>query len=432
MTGATTTVGICAPRRAPLAQNVAAMYALQIANYLIPLVTLPYLIRVLGAEQYGVMAMAYAVVFFMVLFVDAGFNTLATRRLSRPGIRATQINEIFVATQLVKLGQCGAMFLLLCALSAVVPQIGKATAVYFATFPIVLGSLLFPTWLFQGLQIMHFTAACSVGGRLLATVGIFVLVKDAGDVVTAALLQASATAISGLLALPILFGRVRLRLTVPRRRLRARIRRTLADARPLAPAEYLTDAVGNSGVFILGFFASDAAVGVYAAIEKVARAGAGLFQPLTKALFPALAGHWISGAADAERFCRSWTQRILSLAIVLGIAMSVVAPTALEILFGDGWAEHAALLRVLAAWIAASVAATVLGQFWLLARGARSIYSRCLVTAGVFQLLVALVGAGLYGAQGLVVAAVIAELARLLLYCVAARRAQGGASACAC
>ena len=270
MTGATTTVGVCAPRRAPLLQNVAAMYALQIANYLIPLATLPYLIRVLGAEQYGVMAMAYAVVFFMVLFVDAGFNTLATRRLARPGTRASQISEIFVATQLVKLGQCAAMFLLLCALIAVVPQVGELSAVYLASFPIVLGSLLFPTWLFQGLQIMHFTAACSVGGRLFATVGIFVLVKDAGDVVTAALLQASATAISGLLALPILFGRVRLRLTVPRRRLRARIRRTLADARPLAPAEYLTDAVGNSGVFILGFFASDAAVGVYAAIEKVA------------------------------------------------------------------------------------------------------------------------------------------------------------------
>jgi PST family polysaccharide transporter len=425
MTGAATTVGVCAPRRAPLSQNVAAMYALQIANYLIPLVTLPYLIRVLGAEQYGVMAMAYAVVFFMVLFVDAGFNTLATRRLARPGIRASQISETFVATQLIKLGQCAAMFLLLCALIGVVPQIGDATAVYVATFPIVLGSLLFPTWLFQGLQIMHFTAACSVGGRLLATVGIFILVQDAGDVVTAALLQASATAMSGLLALPILFGRVPLRFTVSRRRLRAQIRRTLADARPLAPAEYLTDAVSNSGVFILGFFAGDAAVGVYAAIEKVARAGAGLFQPLTKALFPALAGRWISGAADAERFCRSWTQRILSLGIVLGIAMSAVAPTALEMLFGAGWAEHAALLRVLAAWIAASVAATVVGQFWLLARGARAVYARCLVVAGALQLLAAMIGAGLYGAQGLVIAVVIAEFARLALYSVAVRRAEG-------
>ncbi|MDH3534033.1 MAG: oligosaccharide flippase family protein [Gammaproteobacteria bacterium] len=431
MSGATAAVGIWAPRRSPLTQNVAAMYALQIANYLIPFVTLPYLIRALGAEQYGVMAMAYAVVFFMVLFVDSGFNTLATRRLARPGIRAGHISEIFVATQLIKLAQCAAMFLLLCALSAVVPQVGEVSAVYLASFPIVLGSLLYPTWLFQGLQIMHFTAACSVGGRLLATVGIFVLVQDAGDVVFAALLQASATAMSGLLALPILFGRVRLSLVVPWRRVRVRMRRTLADARPLALAEYLTDAVGNSGVFILGFFASDAVVGVYAAVEKMARAGASLFQPLMKALFPALAARWISRAADTPVYCRSWTRRMLSLAIVLGVAMFVAAPTALELLFGAGWAEHALLLRVLAVWIAASVAATVVGQFWLLARGARSAYARCLIAAGAVQLLAVLIGAGLYRARGLVVAIVIAELVRLALFCVAARRAERGVSACA-
>jgi len=430
MNGATATVAVWAPRRSPLARNVVAMYALQIANYLIPLVTLPYMIRVLGAEQYGVMAMAYAVVFFMVLFVDAGFNTLATRRLARPGIGGAHISEIFVATQLVKLGQCAAMFLLLCALTVVVPQFGEATAVYLATFPIVLGSLLFPTWLFQGLEIMHFTALCSVGGRLLATIGIFVLVKDAGDVVTAALLQASATAMSGMLALPILFGRVRLSLVVPQRRLRARMRRMLADARPLAPAEYLTEAVSNSGVFVLGLFATDAAVGVYAAIEKMARAGASLFQPLTRALFPALAGRWISGAPDAAVYCRSWTQRILSLVFILGIAMFFAAPIALELLFGAGWTEHAALLRVLAAWVAASVAATVVGQFWLLGRGAQSVYARCLIAGGAVQLLAVLVGAGIYGVRGLVVALVIAELARLALYCVAARRAGRGVSAC--
>ncbi len=431
MSGQIAATAVRAPRRSSLTQNVAAMYALQIANYVIPLLTLPYLIRVLGAAQYGLMTIAYAVVFFMVLFVDAGFNTLATRRLAQPGIGARRISEIYAATQLIKAVQCAAMFLLLFVLTLAVPNIGAAAPIYYATFPIVLGSLLFPTWLFQGLEIMHLTTLCNVGGRLLATVAIFVFVKDPGDVATAALLQASATAMSGLLALPFLFGRLRLSLFIPRYRLWPELRQTFADARALAPAEYITDAFSNSGIFILGLFASDAAVGIYAAIDKIARAGASLFQPLIKALFPALSGHWMSASPDATEHCRAWTQRILLLATIAAIAMFAVAPFALELLFGAGWAEYSALLRVLAAWLAASVVATVLGQFWLLARGERSTYARCLVIAGVFQLIATVVGAWSFGALGLVTATVIAEFVRIALFYLAARNAAKGATACA-
>ncbi|MDH3338312.1 MAG: oligosaccharide flippase family protein [Gammaproteobacteria bacterium] len=420
-----------APRRSSLTQNVAALYALQIANYMIPLLTLPYLIRVLGAAQYGLMTIAYAEIFFMVLFVDAGFNTLATRRLARPGIGARRISEIYAATQLIKVVQCAAMFLLLFGLTLAVPNIGAAAPIYYATFPIVLGSLLFPTWLFQGLEIMHLTTLCNVGGRLLATAGIFVLVKDPGDVAIAALLQASATAISGLLAMPFLFGRLRLNLFIPRYRLWPELRRTFAEARALAPAEFITDAFSNSGIFILGLFASDAAVGVYAAIEKIARAGASLFQPLIKALFPVLSGHWMSATPDATEHCRIWTQRILLLAAIAAIAMFAVAPFGLELLFGAGWSEYAALLRVLAAWLAANVAAAVLGQFWLLARGERSTYARCLVFAGVFQLIATILGAWSFGALGLVAATVIAEFVRIVLFYLAAGNAAQGTAACA-
>lgn len=123
-------------QRSSLPQNMLAMYALQIANYLIPLLTLPYLLRVLGAAPYGRIAMAYAVVYFMVLFVDAGFNALATRRLAKPRIARQRISDIFVATQLIKLAQCLLMFLLLVGLVLSVPGIGADRTIFFATFPI--------------------------------------------------------------------------------------------------------------------------------------------------------------------------------------------------------------------------------------------------------------------------------------------------------
>lgn len=431
MSTATRHAGAAGPARAPLRHNVLAMYALQIANYAIPLVTLPYLIRVLGAEGYGAMAAAYAVVFFMVLFVDAGTNTLATRRLARPQIDLQSIRRIFAATQWIKLVQCAAMAVLLLGLIRFVPAIGEAKALYLATLPLLLGSLLFPTWLFQGLEVMHFTTVCSVGGRLLATLAIFACVREPGDVVIAALLQASATALSGLLALPLLFGRVGVTLRVPQRRLYHEIRRTLSDARALAPAEFLTHAVANSGVFVLGLFANDAAVGVYAAVEKVARAGASVFQPLTKALFPGIAGGWMTAATDTGVRCRAWTRRILLLAVLAAGTLWALAPWGLETMFGPGWAAHATLLRLLAVWLVASVAATVVGQFWLLARGDRRRYTLCLLGSGLVQLGASLVAAQHFGAHGLVGVWLAAELIRLSVFALATRRPDQGVSQCA-
>lgn len=412
-----------APPRSSLKRNVTAMYALQIANYVIPLVTLPYLIRVLGAEGYGVMAMAYAVVYFMVLFVDAGFNTLATRRLAAPGLGLAGIGAIYGATQFIKLAQCVAMGLLLFALVALVPGMKAHWPVYLATFPIVLGSLFFPTWLFQGLEVMHFTTLCSVAGRVLVTAGIFLLVRGPGDLVTAALLQASATAMSGLIALPVVFGKLGVSLRMPAAGLGREIRRTLSDARALAPAEYLMNAISNSGVFVIGLFAGDAVTGVFAAVEKVARAGLSLFQPLIKALFPRIATGWIGDPAGARPGTLAWSRRIVVLALLAAVAMFALAPAGLELLFGPGWAAHGLLLQILAAWLAVAVSAAVVGEFWLVARGYASAYARCLFAGAAVQVCAAVLGAASFGAVGLVVAMLAAEAVRLGLLFHAARNA---------
>lgn len=401
--------------RSSLSRNVVAMYVLQFANYLIPFVTLPYLIRTLSAERYGEMAMAYATVFFMVLFVDSGFNTVAARRLTNRSIGLPKISRIFLATQLVKLIQVIAMWLLLLLILLVGPGLGESAAIYLATFPIVLGSLLFPTWLFQGLEIMHFTTAFSVGGRLVATAGIFIFVSEPDDVALAAFFQASGTALSGLLAIPLLYRRLQLGVSSPWRHLVAEVKHTVAEARSLAPAEFLSEALNNSGVFLLGLFASDAAVGIFAAIEKIAKSVTSLFQPLLKALFPALSGQWMRCEMSATAACRGWSFRIVALAAGTAVCMYVVAPRGLEFLFGAGWSAHATLLQIYAAWLFLHVAGLVLGQFWLLARGERSAYARWLAVSGAVQLLATLTGAWSYGAVGLVTALACSELVRAVV-----------------
>ncbi len=63
-------------------RNLLSLAVLQGSLYLIPLLSLPYLTRVLGIEGYGLLVMVQSVIFYFTLVTDYGFNLSATKAIS--------------------------------------------------------------------------------------------------------------------------------------------------------------------------------------------------------------------------------------------------------------------------------------------------------------------------------------------------------------
>lgn len=269
-----------------LLSNFIYLMVLQAFTYVLPLITLPYLVKVLGEEKFGLLMFAQSFILFFSILVDYGFNLSATRNIAINKDSKEKIEEIFSSVMIIKIFLIGVCFLILTFIVFGFKRFSVNWELYYLTFLSTIGQAIFPVWYFQGIERMEFSTKINVVIKIAFTFLIFLFVHKESDYVYVSLLNGLGMIASGLISLWIVYYKFHQSFSMQRLSI---IKKHFKDSSQFFISRISVSIYTSANAFILGIFTDNTMVGYYSIAEKLYMAIQFLYSPVSQALYPYVA-----------------------------------------------------------------------------------------------------------------------------------------------
>lgn len=361
-----------------VAGNFMWLSLLQVAGYVFPLITMPYLARVIGVEGFGKIAFAMAVMVWIQTIADWGFNLTATRDVAQNRDDANKVSEIFSNVLWARCLLMGLSFVVLLLLIVAIPTFRENWEVLLVSFLIIPGHILFPDWFFQAVEKMKYITVLNVLTKLIFTLAIFVFIKEPGDYILQPLLSALGFAVSGVIALYIILRRWGYKLYAPKF---GTIIKTIKSSTDIFINNLAPNLYNSLSVVLLGIFSGGIANGIYDGANKFINIVCNILNALTRAFFPFL-------ARKKEHFSM-YVKIVLSIAVVTSAAMWFAAPWLVDILLSPEFSESVIPIRILSISLIFYVMSSAYGSCDLIINKRERVLRQLTVLCAVIGLIIA-------------------------------------------
>lgn len=250
--------------KSKLVSNFFYLSLLQVANAVLPFLVIPHLVQVIGFDKVGIVFMAQALMTYLTIVTDYGFNLTATKFISINRDSKTKLEFIYNAVISTKLFLIGIAFIILLLLIYFVPLFSGEKMLFLLSFSIVLGNTFFPAWFFQGIEEMKYISLMNFLSKIFFTASIFYFINQKADYTRVNFLIGIGNIISSLVAFYIISKKHNIR-----NRFRARyIKLQLNEGWHLFISNLAINIYVYSNIFILGIFVSKTVLGYFGVADK--------------------------------------------------------------------------------------------------------------------------------------------------------------------
>ena len=388
--------------------NFFSLTILQAANYILPLIILPFLVRVLDLENFGIVMFSQALITFIVVGVDFGFDISGTREISVSNNDKERISEVFSAIITIRVLLIFLWFIILMLLVECIPKLKANAFIYYLNFGVVVGQGIFPAWFFQGIQRMKFVTFVNILAKLIFTLLILFIVNEKEDYYLVPAFNSIGFLIAGLLGFFLAFKHIYVK--KPNFNL---IKTLLRDSVSLFFGKLANNIFTSCNILILGFFAGNTIVGIYSSFEKLILAIKNMYTPFFQAVFP-----WLANKSEHEKraFINKTVPYVFSVGAFTCLIIIIFGDEILMLVFNNSSLnKHSMVFKVFSVIGIVSGLNMVYISLYLPAAKKYGVRMKIFITAAVFHLLVSMILTPFYQIYGIVLSVILTETFLLLL-----------------
>jgi PST family polysaccharide transporter len=342
-----------------LIANFGYLSLLQVFNMALPLLTYPYLIRVLGTETYGMVVYSQAVVSYLVVLVNFGFNITATKDISVYRDNPAKIDEIASSVYLIK----GGLFLLSClvmtAFLAASAELREYNTLFYLTLWMCLYEFIFPLWYFQGTEKMKYITILTLLSRLFFLIFIFLLIHTNDDYILIPIINGVGSVLSCTISI----------LIIKRDNVSFRWQSTATLVGYLKKTYIMALSYGtnifktNFSVIVVKHLFSLSDVVYFDLAMKIINLGITFLDLISQAVFPRMSRLKDTG------FLKKIILLSIAIAFIMMISIQILAPFLVKLLGGEQMDVAIRLTRLMAINLPIYIVGALLGRNCLLVNG---------------------------------------------------------------
>lgn len=362
-----------------IVHNTTYLSVLEILKMVMPFVALPYLISTVGADKYGLVVFAQAIISYFIILVNFGLDVSAVKNVSINRSDSLKLSEVVSSVLIIKALLFVVSFVILGILLLCVEQFRNNYVLFLLSFLSCLSEILFPVWFYQGVEKMKYITLIRFTSIFFYTVTVFIFIKSESDYLLIPLLQSLGWLLSGVISFFMLIRVEKIFLFVPAVEL---IRRYFRESIPFFISRVSVVINASMAKTVCGIFFSMHEVAAFDLAQKIAMTALVPLQMLNQALFPHI----------AKTLDRAFVNKCFRLILVVTVCIIgivyVLAPLAVNILSDGKLSESVDILRAFSLFIFSGGITSFTGSPVLVSFGYPKPFNRSVVLSTVILIAI--------------------------------------------
>lgn len=386
-----------------IAKNFIYNVIYQVLLLILPLITIPYISRVLGSAGIGINAFTNSIVQYFILFGTLGISLYGNREIAYVRDDKIKLCKTFWEITLLKFSTSTIAYL--CFLFFLIFA-DEYYLIYWIQSILIISAALEISWFFMGLEDFQKTVLVNLVVKIIGIILIFTLVNSPDDLWLYVLIMVGSQLLGSLvlwLYIPRYITRVKLK--------ELNIKKHLAPSISLFIPQIAVQVYLVLNKTMLGFLSTPDEVGFFDSADKIVRVILAVVTSLGTVMLPRVSNTFANGDFHlVKNYVEKSFDFTSYLAIPLMFGLAAIATEFAPWFFGQDFYRTGLILVIISPVIIFIAWSNVIGSQYLMPTNKIKIYTRSVVTGAVVNFILNLLLIKQLHSVGTAIATVIAEL----------------------